>query len=198
MRISTSMIYNRFSSSMDRTLRAIAREQEALGSGVRINRPSDDPTGMYLSLALKDRLAGSDMLRRNTYAVEAVLEGTDTAIMGTQTALHRAYEFAVQFSNDTYTAADRLIGAQELNEIQEEIVSMANKKVGDRYIFGGHQTDVPPYWETIRITSGPGGNNAFLFDDGSGNTFTATLSSGYYTPEELALLKYMKVIKDIR
>ncbi len=182
MRISNNIMYSKFLLNIRDNVSSIYQEQEKIGSGKRINRLSDDPVGIYKAMGFRDRIRLIDQYRKNANESETVLTASETAISGVENASIRAYELAIQYANGTLTATDRLNGAKELEEVRNEIVSLANKKVGSRYLFSGYQTSAPPYTETMLVRTGV--NDQMVFDVGGGDV-TISLQSGIYTPEQL-------------
>ena len=59
--------------------------------------------------------------------------------------LAQAQQLAVQLGNDTYSAAERSAGSQEINGISSQIVQLMNTQVAGRYIFGGNSDSSPPF-----------------------------------------------------
>ncbi len=182
MRISNNIMYEKFLLNIRSNVNSIYREQEKVGSGKRINRLSDDPVGNYKAMDLRDRIRLIEQYQKNANESETILTASETAVSGAQETAGRASDLVLQYANGTWTAEDRLNGAKEIQEIRNEIVNLANKKVGSRYIFGGYLTDAPPYTETLLIRTGV--NDQIVFDAGSGD-ITVTLQPGVYTPEQL-------------
>jgi flagellar hook-associated protein 3 FlgL len=57
----------------------------------------------------------------------------------------RAREVAVQMSNGTYSVAQRQSAAKEVENLLEQMVSLANTKYGERYVFAGFRDDAAPF-----------------------------------------------------
>ena len=55
-------------------------------------------------------------------------------------ALQRMRELVVQASNDTYDESQRKSISEEISQLKEHLVEIANTKVGDKYIFNGTDT----------------------------------------------------------
>ncbi|WP_143030968.1 hypothetical protein [Marinococcus luteus] len=56
----------------------------------------------------------------------------------------RVRGLVTQASNNTYEGEQRGNIAKEINELKEQLISSANSKVGDKYIFNGSNTTNPP------------------------------------------------------
>ena len=53
--------------------------------------------------------------------------------------------------------AIRPILAEEVRNLRLQLVQLANSKIGDTYLYAGHQTDVAPYSHQIEIAGGAPG-----------------------------------------
>ena len=59
--------------------------------------------------------------------------------------MQRLKELTVYAANGTLTPEDRSMIRPEVEELFHHLVSIGNTEVGGLYIFGGHQTQKPPY-----------------------------------------------------
>lgn len=123
----------------------IAELQENLSSGLRINRPSEDPVGFEQARRLErfsnelDQYESSIKTAKNWNAV------TQASLDQLAELYTDAYESAVQAANDTYSAAERSAIAEELRGIRSNVVDELNTKVDDEYIFAGNNTLQKPF-----------------------------------------------------
>lgn len=123
----------------------IEAARERIATGKRINRPSDDPTGMEAVIHFRTQQAEIEQLRRNAGAAGDALQASDTALESYQVALDRARTLLQQGASDTSTPETRSILASELDGLRQHILSLTNSKADDRYIFGGTRQDASPY-----------------------------------------------------
>jgi flagellar hook-associated protein 3 FlgL len=59
--------------------------------------------------------------------------------------LIRARVLAIQLSNSTYSAQDRLSASEEVRQLTQHTIGLLNTQVGNRYIFGGNLDAAPPF-----------------------------------------------------
>jgi flagellar hook-associated protein 3 FlgL len=152
MRITQNMVANQVLRNVTGSLARLAKSQEQLSSAKRINRASDDPLGSGVVLRLKANLERLNGFQRATDAAQEYLEGAAAPLERVTELLHQAREVAVQGSSDTLSGARGPL-AEQVNELIEELLSEANTRFQERYVFGGTNTDAPPYAAT-RDTSG--------------------------------------------
>jgi len=153
MRIGTLQLFRQgVNAILDQQTR-VAETQLQLASGKRINKPSDDPTGAAQILGLSESLKVTEQYQKNIEHARSRLELEDAALGSVGNALQRARELAVQGLNDTNGAQDRAAIAQEIRQLTDEVLGLANRKDGaGEYLFAGFQ-----------------GQNAPFSHDGSGN-----------------------------
>jgi flagellar hook-associated protein 3 FlgL len=72
---------------------------------------------------------------------------TDTTLDSINTLLIQAKEVAESQATETATEETRQIAAGEIENIYEQIVQLANTKLGNSYIFAGHKTGTSPFYE---------------------------------------------------
>lgn len=100
---------------------------EKLSSGLRINKAADDAAGLSISEKMRGQIRGLEQAGRNAQDGIALLQTAEGALNETHSILQRTRELAVQASNDTSTADDRKEIQKEVNQLLEEIDSIAGK-----------------------------------------------------------------------
>ena len=145
MRVSTFQIFNHITRSLQENMERLYLMEEQLSSGKRINRPSDDPIGIAKALAYRVNIKDFEQFKRNTNDALSYLEATDGALDTLTNTLTRARELALSSVNDTLTAEDRTGISEEVNQLRNHILGLANTKYRDRYIFSGMLYDRPAF-----------------------------------------------------
>lgn len=145
MRITNKMLTNNLLRNMYTNLRGLERASDRLSSLKEVRRPSDDPVRVVTSLALRNSLGKVGQYQKNIGDAQSWLEITEGALGNAIDVLQRARELAVNGSTDTVPQESRLALAQEVRQLKEELIQIANTTHGSRYIFGGTRTSEPPY-----------------------------------------------------
>ncbi|MFO7976017.1 MAG: flagellar hook-associated protein FlgL [Candidatus Hydrogenedentota bacterium] len=147
-------------SLIDRSLRHINLQssrllglQEQLASGLRVNRPADDPIAARRAVNTRSWLEKNEQYLANINFVTPVVEETNASIETALSYFNRAWELTVQGSNGTYSQTQLDNIALEIDQILEGIFNTANHETNDRYIFSGTRTSAPPY-EATRDANG--------------------------------------------
>lgn len=144
MKVTTKMFYDGFITGMQNNMEAILNDNEKISTSKNINRPSDDPTAMSRIVNYKTNISSLESYKKAIDMARSPLEATESAYNNLNTAISRANELAVGGANGTMDPGSRLMNANEIGVILDTVTGIANTKVGDRYIFSGYQSDVPP------------------------------------------------------
>ncbi|MGG6437964.1 flagellar hook-associated protein FlgL [Saccharococcus caldoxylosilyticus] len=144
MRVTQSMLANNMLKHLSASYANLGKYQEQLSTGKKINRPSDDPVVAMKGIAYRTNLTEVEQFKRNFSEAYNWIENSDAALDKATQALQRIRELVVQASNDTYEATQRQAISQEIKQLTDQLVMIANTKVGDKYIFNGTNTLEPP------------------------------------------------------
>jgi flagellar hook-associated protein 3 FlgL len=140
------MLFDRGIQSMLERQSAVSRAQMQISTGKRILTPRDDPPGAAYVLDLRTTITQVEQYQDNAIRAEARLELQEATLKGVDEMLPRIMELAIQGQNDTYTAAARRAIAQELRQLNDELMALANTRDSDgEYIFAGYDADALPF-----------------------------------------------------
>ncbi|KGE73571.1 flagellin N-terminal helical domain-containing protein [Spirochaeta lutea] len=99
---------------------------EKLSSGMRINRASDDASGLAVSEKLRSQVRGLNQASRNIQNAVSFIQTTEGYLQNTQDMLHRVRELSVQSANGIYTSEDRMQIQVEVSQLVDEINRIAS------------------------------------------------------------------------
>jgi flagellar hook-associated protein 3 FlgL len=139
------MMSNIFVRNLQKQTEAMLQRQEQLASQKRINRPSDDPAGMARVLDGRSSLAAIDQYVENIKQGKTRLEITETTLEQVDDLVQQAGDLARANSGEEITADQREFAAENIKEIYDHIMQLANSRFGGRYMFAGYQTDTAPF-----------------------------------------------------
>jgi len=205
MRITNNMLSRIFLLNLEKNATRLIQIQERLSTGRRINRPSDDPIGTTKALNLRLLEKQNEQYQRNIEDASSWLNFNDSALGDLQTALIRAKGIGVQGSDDTLNEEDRKALAQEVNQILEHILSMANSKFKGKYIFGGTETTTPPYaatrdgttGEITAVASNPAGlDGEIIREIGPGVTISINISGNDVFTKDVDIFQTLIDLRD--
>ncbi len=145
MRISNNFVTGRLLQQVQDGRRKLFEVQESVGSGMRINRPSDDPTGAGRAMSIRTTIELTDQFGRAVDVANSDLTVAESTITGLSDMLHRARELAVQAANGAIGASERQNIALEVRQLIDQAVALGNTRYAGRYIFAGHKTNTQPF-----------------------------------------------------
>ncbi len=119
--------------------------QRELSSGYQVQDASDAPAQTPELVVLGSNLAEVQQYQTNLTQVQAEANTADQTIGTAITLLQQAQTIAAQGANTTTTPATRQVEVQQIQSIQQQLVSLTATTVGGRFIFGGDDDGSAPY-----------------------------------------------------
>jgi flagellar hook-associated protein 3 FlgL len=145
MRITNAMMSTRALRDLQANYASLAKAQEQVSTARKLNRASDDPAQARMAVKVRDNLSALDQHLRNIDTAERVTSTAETALSNAGDIMIRLKELAIQAANDTVSPSDRMVMMGEVNQLGEELVTLANAKSGEDYVFSGQRTRTPAY-----------------------------------------------------
>lgn len=153
MRVTQSMLSGNMLKNLSNSYSKLGKLQEQINTGKKVTRPSDDPVIAMKGIGYRTQLNNVDQFSRNIGEAYNWLDTTDDTFDKVGSALQRANELMVQASSDTSTPEDRKKIDAELQQLRQHVQTLANTKIGDKYIFSGTKTTTAPYDATNGYTT---------------------------------------------
>ncbi|MBB5022795.1 flagellin [Desulfurispira natronophila] len=124
--MSMSVLYNNIPSlNAQNNLRvnsnSLSNSIERLSSGMRINRASDDASGLAISEKMRGQISGLDRAVSNAQDGISLIQTAEAALNETTAILQRMRELAIQAGNGTMTSDDRQHVQREVDQLKNEI-----------------------------------------------------------------------------
>ena len=142
MRITSNQIANLVRRSVSVNAEKLYRAQETVSTQKSVNRPSDDPLAIGRILDYRTTLASIEQYTRNIGQAKMNIEFSEKPLEEVCNQLRTAKNMAIdQSSGDKTTRAQT---AEDIQDIYDRLLDIANTKLGDNYIFAGHQSGPEP------------------------------------------------------
>jgi flagellar hook-associated protein 3 FlgL len=145
MRVTHQTIATQVIDELQRAYQRVAKTQEMVTTGRRINHLSDDPIGAARVLGFLSAERSLDQYEKNLNTAVPLLEQGDSVLDQVVDRLARAKELAVAMASDSHSAEQRAQTAIEIRELFNQVLGIANTKVEDRFIFAGFLNTAPPF-----------------------------------------------------
>lgn len=167
MRVANQTLYSMVKNNLGNITEELLKANMIVATGKRITNLSDDPVGLTQALHIKRSLSNMDQLGRNVTFGKSWLSAAETALRNVQNLVSDTKVLAVQMASATMGSPERASAAKTVQNMLEEITSLANTDVGGRYIFAGSNTSAVPF---ALDGTYDGDNNPFTIKIGQNTT----------------------------
>ncbi len=143
-----------FLSTFDKTTHDINQKKEDLdrltrmaSSGSRILKQADDPLAWSQAMDCRQAIRQIDAFQKDVDFAVGWTQTTDNALNQFTDLVERARQLAIAAISAPSTQK-RQAQTQEMNQIIQEAVNLANSQYGDQYVFSGRQFNTAPFTMT--------------------------------------------------
>lgn len=137
MRIATSTIYSNQTLSIENLESQYQLQGQELSTGISLNEPSDDPTIIAQDLSVRNDSAVTTQVGQNLTGLNNMLATTDSTLSSLTSLLQSARNLAIEGASDTVTPNQRGSIGQQINQLLQQAVGLANTQYDGKYIFSG-------------------------------------------------------------
>jgi len=145
MRVANKSIYDSVRYNLGSISEELNKANEIATTGKSINNLSDDPVGLTQSLNIRSALSNIEQMGRNISYGNSWLTASESAMTSVQNIISDTKVLCIQMANATIGPEQRSLAAGTVQNMLDEIVSLANTDVAGNYIFAGSKTDTIPF-----------------------------------------------------
>ncbi|MBI2889677.1 MAG: flagellar hook-associated protein FlgL [Nitrospirae bacterium] len=145
VRVTQNQLFRNITADINANYRRIFDTQIKIGAQKRVIKPSDDPVAIAQILEFRRAVDDLNQFDRNIDQARRFLQASDSALNDAHDILTRAKQLAISAANTPLDEAERQAMAYEVEEIQNELVKLANTQFNGQYLFGGSNTDTAPF-----------------------------------------------------
>ncbi|MGC9238752.1 MAG: flagellar hook-associated protein FlgL [Acidithiobacillus sp.] len=203
MRVSTPEFYQSSLSGLLNQQSTLNNLSQQLSTGNALIDPSSNPVAYAQTLNLSARIANLNQYQQSNNYAQQNLQLSSSTLQSVSTLINQVQQLAVQMNNGTVNGNDLQNAVTAMQGNLQQLVQLANTQdANGSYIFGGSQTNRPPFQlqgdgsvqylgdsaqKTLQI--GPGlsvassqaGNAIFMNVPAGNGTFTVLPSGSNYT-----------------
>jgi flagellar hook-associated protein 3 FlgL len=143
---------------INNNLRRLDKAQQKMTTQSKIQLPSDDPIVATRALKYRNYVSAMEQYQRNADDATSWMEVSESALGQLNEVIQRVRELTVQAANDTNGDEDRQKILSEVRSLKDNMIEIMNTSYAGRYVFGGFNTDQPPY----KIESTPAGDKVLF------------------------------------
>ncbi|WNB75319.1 flagellar hook-associated protein FlgL [Methylomonas koyamae] len=149
MRISTSWNHQLGLTAMLDQQSKLNETQLKLSSGKKYLNPAENAVAATSMLNFEQNIKENQQYQTNIGAARQRLGLEESNLANATDVLHRIRELTVQALNDTNTQTNRQQIAMEVDELNKQLLSIANtKNANGEYLFSGYASDRPAFTDT--------------------------------------------------
>ncbi|MFB6260061.1 MAG: flagellar hook-associated protein FlgL [Thiohalorhabdaceae bacterium] len=163
-RVSNQMMLDTIQGDLRRTNQQFFEAQRRAATGKRVIDPSDDPTAKQTLMTNRDQLQSLETFDRNTSAARTKFRAAESALGEATDVVQRARELAVKAASDSNTTSDREAIQGEAEQLMDQLVQVANQRLGGKSLFAGNATNDP----AVQVAETADGNFRFSYPGNSG------------------------------
>ena len=145
MRISFQTGYRNTLADIERTNADLAKYQQQISSGKRLEVPSDDPTAAVGAVKEHTEIGTLDQFTQSADSANSRLTVIDTVLSDVINKLTQAQATTASAMGNTATAQQRISAADDLAGIRDSLYASFNTMFRGTYLFGGTDTTHAPY-----------------------------------------------------
>ncbi len=192
-RISTNYQYSSYSQNIANTQQRYMQVQNQIGSGKRIQNPSDDPVGVASSVTMRSLKSAAERYQNNLKVGEGVLKFSEEALSESSTLFRRAYQLAVSGANAATDQTGREGMVREITEMQRRLVAVANSRgPSNNYLFAGQMVDTQPFTQNSTDITFNGDTNPIIVQTSPSETMQVNVNAGQMFVDAYATLESLK------
>ncbi|HLI63836.1 MAG TPA: flagellar hook-associated protein FlgL [Terriglobales bacterium] len=118
---------------------------QQLTTGRRVNQASDDPAAAAQEVSISSQLNACDQYTRSISSITSELQTADSSLNSAVTALQQAISLGTEGANGTLSQQNRNAIAQQVNDVSQLVLGVANLSYNGVYVFAGTADSQPPY-----------------------------------------------------
>src|SRR5690606_10194950 len=148
LRVTQSMLNTQLLRNITNNLGRMNTLQNQLSTGMKINKPSDDPVGITFALRYRSELDANTQYTKNVGSALSQLEYMDTNIGQAGDIMQRARELLVSGANGTLEQTSLDAIKVEIGQLYNQMIEIGNSQFNGKQMFNGELTGEKPYTAT--------------------------------------------------
>lgn len=145
MRVTDKMNQNQILKNIQKSRSELAQLQNQAATGKKLTTPSEDPAGATKVLVNRTEQKNLEQFDKNINSAKSFMDMTESTLAQLSDSLIRSKELALQAASDTIGESQREMIGSEVDQIYNSVLEMSNRRIGERYLFGGYKTQVTPF-----------------------------------------------------
>ena len=145
MRVTTGMMSNKYIKNLGKSASELYYLHDRVATGRKFFTGSEDPVGAIKAYKLRREYRLTEMYDSNISDVESFYTSAETNLMEISSNMDRVYTSYLRGITGTMDADSRKAIVQELDNLQQSVLTSLNAKFEDKYVFGGTNREEIPF-----------------------------------------------------
>lgn len=145
MKVTENSTYRLMRTNLDRITNDLLDLRNQGTTGLKLNKPSDDPGSIRPVLTTRSQLQQNSRYLETMGQAGDKMTATDSHLASVENLLVRAKEIAIGAVNGSLTDADLNTLADQIAELKTQLLDSANAVIDGKYIFAGYLEDTKPF-----------------------------------------------------
>lgn len=144
-RITQQIINRNLLNSMQAGQANLFNTQRQMSSGLRYEKPSEDPLSASVLLDLNQAISFQTRIQSNAQIAQDFNNTAENELSSAEEVLQRTRELAIRAANEALNEQQIDGMSNELSGLLEQMLDLANGTHEGRFLFGGYQTQQTPF-----------------------------------------------------
>jgi flagellar hook-associated protein 3 FlgL len=158
-------------SALELTRQAEDTALEEVSTGKRVNTPSDGPAAAAANVGVQYEIDADDQYTQSISSITGALDTADTTLNSVVNLISEALSYGTEGGNSDLSQSNRDVLAQQIQDVESQIVTLGNTTYQGNYIFAGTATNTQPF---VQDADDP----TTVTYEGNSDTDTAQIASG--------------------
>jgi flagellar hook-associated protein 3 FlgL len=146
IRFSTQLTFSRGTENILRQQKNLVDLQTQIGTGLRVQRPSDDPLALSTGISAQQGVSQTDQYIRNITNVRNQLDQVDTAMASASELMQTIKEGMIAAGSGVLSNSDKKIVGDDLRARLQELMGIANRRdTTGAFLFAGVKETTAPF-----------------------------------------------------
>ncbi len=144
MRVTQSATTRQYMRNLNRNLSSVNSYNDKISSGRQFNRAHENPASAARALMIRRTLLSNQTYQNNLDTAEEILSSAESSLRLMSSVSQEIGERIIYGMNGTQSQTERDITAENLDNLSQELIKMANIDFSGRYLFSG-SNNAPPF-----------------------------------------------------
>lgn len=137
--------YRNLQANLSSTSSTINQLYIKTSTGLEVDKASENPSSVGTILSCRSDIVKGERYVENCKNVQDNLSTSEIYIDSLDDLMARAKEIAVTGANDSLSESDKQTLADEVSQLRDELLDLANTQVDGKYLFAGYNDKTQPF-----------------------------------------------------